>query len=406
MSSRSPQLGGAGRALEGIRVLDLSNLLAGPMATMHLADFGAEVIKVERPGAGDDMRAWGNVRNEIALYFKVLNRNKRMVTLNLSTARGQELARALAARVDVVVEAFRPGAMERWGLGYDVLAAEHPGLVMAHLSGYGRTGPLADRPGFGTIAEAFSGFAAINGFPDRPPLLPPFGLADSVTSIFAAFAIIVALRHRDRAGEGQEIDLALYEGLFTLLGPQVIDYDQLGIVQRRDGAKLPFLAPRGSFRTADGAWVALAGGTQRTFERLVRCLGAEHLLDDARFTDNRRRLEHRDALEDALAEVIARRTLEEVQQAMIEAQAPGGPVLDVEQIFEDPHYAARDNIVVVDDPELGPLRMQNVVPRLSRTPGRVAHAGAGIGADNATVYGELLGLDGAALAELEREGVL
>lgn len=391
--------------LSGIRVLDLSNLLAGPMTGMYLADFGADVIKVEHPEHGDELRRWGNSRNGVGLYWKVLNRNKRLVTLNLSVEAGRVLALRLAEHCDVVIEAFRPGTLDRWGLGYDTLRERNPGIIVAHVSGYGQSGPLSHRPGFGTIAEAFSGYAAVNGYADRPPLLPAFGLADSTTAVFTAFAIMLALRHRDHTGEGQEIDAALYEGLFTLIGPHVVDFDQLGVVQGRQGNRLPFVSPRTTFQTADGHWIAVAGSTQATFERIARGLEISDVIDDPRFADNGLRIRNADALEARLAEAIAARGLDEVLEIFDESAAPGGAALDVSEIFAHPHYAARENVTTVADDELGTIRMQNVVPRLTRSPGAIRHAGLTAGAHNHEIYGGLLGLSESELRELARAGV-
>lgn len=388
-------------------MLDLSNLLAAPMATMYLGDFGAEVIKAEHPIRGDELRRWGNRRGDVGLFFKVLNRNKRLITLDLKAPRGQDLVRRLAAECDVVVESYRPGTLERWGIGYEQLSAINAGLIMLHVSGFGRTGPWSQRPGFGTLAEAFSGYAHITGFPDRPPLLPSFGLGDTSTGVLAAFAVMLTLYHRDLGGgPGQEIDLGLYEGLFTMLGPQVIDYDQLGITQERCGSRLPFVSPRNTYQTADGAWIAIAGSTQGTFERIMRALDCESLLSDPRFADNHRRIENAEALDVELQHAVGEWTLAEVLDVFERMEAPVGPVYDIAQIFEDPHYRARENIVAIPDPELGEVRMQNVVPRLSQTPGRITHAGLRKGAYNLEVYGGLLGLGAEELAGLRAEGVI
>ena len=267
------------------------------MATMYLADFGAEVIKVEHPERGDELRNWGHSKDGVGLYFKVLNRNKKLITLNLGTQRGQELARRLAADVDVVVESYRPGTMERWGLGWEDLRRLNPRLIMMRVTGFGQTGPYRARPGFGTNAEAFSGAASITGYADRPPLLPAFGLGDSTTGIHAALGILVALHHRNvHGGGGQFIDLALYEGLFSLLGPQVIDFDQLGLVQERQGSRLPFIAPRNTYQTSDEQWVATAA-TQSVYERLAAALNAPHLASDARFASNQLRIANADELD-------------------------------------------------------------------------------------------------------------
>lgn len=407
-----PDTSGAGDArrdgpLAGIRVLDLSNLMAAPMATMYLGDFGADVIKTEHPERGDELRNWGRKKDGVGLFFKVANRNKRTITLNLSLPEGQELARKLAARVDVVAENYRPGTMERWGLGWDDLSAINSGLVMARVTGYGQTGPYSQRPGFGTLAEAFSGYAAITGYADRPPLLPAFGLGDASTAIHTAYAIALALLERERnGGTGQYIDIGLYEGLFTLLGPHVIDYDQLGAVQERAGSRIPHVAPRNTYQTADEKWVAIAGATARTFERICEVLEIEDLLDDPRFATNQDRVANVEALDERIQDAIGRLSLDDVLQRFDEALAPVGPAHDVAGIFEDAHYRERGNITAVDDDELGPVRMQSVVPRLSKTPGSIRHAGPPKGAHNEEVYGELLGLGVDELRALHDAGVV
>lgn len=389
-----------------VRVLDLSNLLAAPMATMYLADFGAEVISVEHPSKGDDLRNWGNQREGVGLYFKVLGRNKKMITLNLSLPRGQEIARRLVRDVDVVVENFRPGTLERWGLGWKELSAINEDLIMARVTGYGQTGPYRQRAGFGTNAEAFSGAAYITGYPDRPPLLPSFGLGDSTTAIHAAFGIMVALYHRDvSGGGGQVVDLGLYEGLFTLLGPQVVDYDQLRVVQERAGSRLPFIAPRNSYRTRDGRWIAISA-TQSVFERLAPALGVPEIVDDPRFVTNRLRIAHVDELDAVIADAVAELTFPDLLKRCETSGIAVAPVYSVEDIFGDPHYRERQNIVGVVDEELGEVRMQNVVPRLEKTPGRIEHAGSPKGAHNEEVYGERLGLGEAELQALRIDGVI
>ena len=392
--------------LADIRVLDLSNLIAGPMAAMFLADFGAEVIKVEHPVRPDELRRWGHAKNDVGLYFKMLNRNKKTIGLDLKSDRGRELALSLVERCDVVVEGFRPDTLERWGLGWDVLHEANPELVMLRISGYGQTGAYRRRAGFGSIAEAFAGAAAIIGESDGPPLLAPFPLGDASTAIFGAFGVMVALHNRGRGGGGQVVDLALYEGLFTLLGPQAIDFDQLGYVQKREGSRLPFVSPRNAYETADGAWVALSGSTQATFERLMIGLSLEHVPADPRFADNRGRMVNAAALDAEIQGAIRKLTLERVLAAAEEAEAPIGPVNEIDAIFADPHVRDRGNIARVDDSELGSVRMQNVVPRLTESPGHISHAGAQHRAFNDEVYRGLLGLDEATLAELEAQQIV
>ena len=386
--------------LEGVRVLDISNFLAAPLSSMFLADFGADVIKVERPGRGDEVRYWGNNKNGVGLYYKVLNRGKRSITVDLHTPLGIETVKRLASEVDIVVENYRPGTLEKWGIGYDVLSEINPGLIMVRVTGFGQTGPESSRPGFGTLAEAYAGFAHINGFADRGPLLPAFGLADSTTGLMAAFLASVALHEKRRTGRGQMIDLAIYETLFTLLGPQVVDFDQLGLVQGRNGSRLPFTAPRNTYETRDGRWVSMAGSAQSTFERICRALDVPHLIDEAPFIDNRSRIENAAALDEKLQAAISQFDYDDLFQRFTAASAPVAPVNTVADIFADAHFEARENIASVPDEELGgTLRMQNVAGKLSRTPGRIRHAGPRMGEHNREILIERLGFSEAELAD-------
>jgi crotonobetainyl-CoA:carnitine CoA-transferase CaiB-like acyl-CoA transferase len=391
--------------LDGVRVLDLSNLMAGPMCGMFLADFGAEVIKVEHPGNGDGMRRWGSLKDGIGLFFKMVNRNKKTITLDLHHEAAQDIVRQLAREVDVVIENYRPGTLERWGIGYEHLSAINPKLIMARITGYGQEGPYAQRRTLGTIAEAFSGCVYVSGFKDRQPMLPPFGLGDASTAIMTAYGIVLALYHRDAGqGTGQVIDSALYDGLFTLLGPHVIDYDQLGIIQER--GEIAHVAPRNTYRTKDGRWVVLSGGTGRTFERIVRSLGADDLLDDPRFADNPLRIRNSAPLDERLQEVIGSLTFAELSDRLAETGAPIGAVMNVADIFEDPQYRYRQNIVEVPDADFGAVRMQNAVPHLARTPGQLSHTGGGLGEHTDEVLSALLGLSPADLEQLRAEGAI
>jgi crotonobetainyl-CoA:carnitine CoA-transferase CaiB-like acyl-CoA transferase len=372
------------RPLAGLRILELATIIAGPFAGMLLADFGADVIKVEHP-AGDPARALGNKKNGSALDWKRLARNKRLVALDLHDPEAQATVRRLAATADVVIENFRPGTLERWGLGWDRLSADNPGLVLLRVTGWGQDGPYAPRPGFGSITEAMAGFAAINGDRDGPPLLPPFGLADHLSGLYGAFSILTALRERDRSGRGQVIDLAIYESLFSILGSMVIDYDQLGFVQERMGNRVHYSAPRNVYRTADDEWVALSGSTPNTARRVFTVIGRPELADDPRFLDNAARLAHADELDALVAEWIGAHPLDEVLTRFEQAEVALAPVQAMDRIFTDPHFLAREAIVSVPDPELGPIRMQGVFPKLTRTPGRIAWAGRRRDADRAAV---------------------
>jgi crotonobetainyl-CoA:carnitine CoA-transferase CaiB-like acyl-CoA transferase len=379
-------------ALAGTKVVDISNFLAAPLCSMFLADFGADVIKVERPGLGDEVRRWGEVKNGVGLYYKAVNRGKQSVTADLRTAFGVEVVKRLVAQADVLVENYRTGTIEKWGLGPDVLSAINPGLIIVRITGFGQTGPNRRRPGFGTIAEAYAGYVHISGEPDRPPLLPGFGLADSTTGLMAAYLTSVALHDKRRSGRGQVIDLALYETLLTLLGPQVVNYDQLGIIQERAGSRLPFTAPRNIYRTRDGKFISVGGSAQSIFERICAALEIPQLPSDPRFVDNRARLANVDALDAALQEAIGRFDRDELTRRFVELEAAISPVNDVRDVIEDPHVQSRENIVALDDEELGaPLRMQNVVGKLSRTPGAIRHTGPRLGEHNRAVLVEQLG---------------
>jgi crotonobetainyl-CoA:carnitine CoA-transferase CaiB-like acyl-CoA transferase len=386
--------------LSGTKVVDISNFLAAPMASMFLADFGADVIKVERPQAGDEVRRWGEVKDGVGLYYKAVNRGKRSVTADLRTPFGVEVVKRLVRDADILVENYRPGTLEKWNLGPDVLLEVNPALIIVRVTGFGQTGPNRRRPGFGTIAEAYSGYVYISGEPKGPPLLPGFGLADSTTGLMAAYLASVALHEKRRSGKGQVIDLALYETLLTLLGPQVVNYDQLGLIQERAGSRLPFTAPRNIYRTRDGKFISVGGSAQSIFERLCVALEIPDLPQDERFRDNRARLANVDALDEALQQAISRFDRDELMRRFIELEAAISPVNNVEDVLNDPHVVERGNIVSVDDEELGaPLRMQNVVGKLSRTPGQIRHTGPALGAHNREVLVDMLGFSEEELAQ-------
>ena len=384
--------------LDGVKVVDIANFLAGPIASMFLADFGADVVKVERPGTGDELRFWGNDKDGVGLMYKMVNRNKRSVTADLRTPLGVEIVKRLISDADIVIENYRKGTLERWGLGYDVLSEINPGLIMLRVTGFGQTGPNSHRPGFGTLAEGYSGYAYITGYPDRPPLLPGFGLADDSAGLMGAFLAMVALQYKNRSSKGQVIDMAIYEPLFTLLGPQVVDFDQLGLVQERNGSRLPFTAPRNTYRTKDDKWGSISGSAQSTFERMCEALKVTELVRDPRFLDNRLRIHNAIALDEALQAAIEKFDRDGLIDLFDEFDAAAAPCNSIAEIFKDPHYKARENIVSVEDEELGgPIRMQNVVGKLSRTPGAIRHAGPKLGSSNRSILIERLGFDEAEL---------
>ena len=377
--------------LAGIRVLDIATLGAGPWLATRLADFGADVIKVEHPAKGDPMRLLGWFDDDVPLWWKVDSRNKRSMTLDLKTPEGQRIVRELAKDVDFLVENFRPGTLEGWNLSYEELSSENPGLILIRVTGWGQDGPYAGRPGFGTLAEAFSGWAHLNGFPEGPPTLPPMGLGDAVASILGAFAALVALRERDTSdsGQGQIVDLAIYESLFSLIGMQVIVNDRLGIIPRRTGNEIPFVVPRNVYVTLDGRYVALAASTPSIFERVARAIGRPELASDPRFVDNRSRIANREELDGIIGAWIAERTLEDVLETFDRYEAAIAPVYDIGQIMDDEHYRARGVVVTVDDPDLGPTRTADVFPRFSRTPGAVRHLGPAPGSSSDEILTDL-----------------
>ena len=400
MLDSTPHTGDRRSALDGIRVVELANFISGPFIGMQLADYGADVIKIEHPLRGDGLRGWGNLKNNVGLYHKVLNRNKRSVSADLGTSLGVEIVRRLCARADVVIENFRPGTLEEWGLGYDELSPINPGLVLVRVSGFGQTGPYRERSGFGSLAEAMTGFAYTNGFADRPPLLPSFAMADTTTGLAGAFLALAALQaRRNNGGRGQVVDLPIYEPMLSLMGAQIVDYDQLGIVQQRQGSRLPLVSPRNTFRTSDGGWIALSGGAHAVFQRLCAALDVPELAQDPRFSDNRKRLENADAIEQALQNAIGKFTLDDVAARLREHDAPGAPVCSVADMFDDPHIQARSNIAKVFDEELqDSIQMPNVIGRFSETPGSVRHSAPTLGSSNRAVLMVELGFSQGELA--------
>ncbi|MFF7749953.1 CaiB/BaiF CoA transferase family protein [Streptomyces sp. NPDC007971] len=393
------------RPLDGLRVLDLATLFAGPMAATLLGDFGAEVIKVEHPDRPDPSRGHGPAKHGVGLWWKVLGRNKRAITLDLSKPGGRATLLRLAATADVVIENFRPGTLEKWELGWAELSAANPRMVLARVTAFGQFGPYAHRPGFGTLAEAMSGFAALTGEPDAPPTLPPFGLADSVAALATAYAVLTALAARDRTGAGQVVDMAIIEPILAVLGPQPTWYDQLGHVQERTGNRSANNAPRNTYRTADGRWVAVSTSAQSVAERVIRLVGRAELIEEPWFATGAERAAHADVLDEAVGSWIAARTRAEVLAAFERAEAAVAPVQDVRDVMADPQYRALDTVTTVADPELGPLRMQNVLFRLSATPGTIRWAGRPHGADTDAVLTEL-GLTPARLRALRAEGAV
>ena len=390
--------------LDGIQVLDLTRLVAGGMLGMLLGDFGAEVIKVEQPGVGDPLRTWK--LNGRSFWWQVYGRNKRTITLNLKSEGGQKLLKRLVERSDLLLENFIPGTMERLGFGWEKLHKWNSKLVLVRVSGWGQTGPKAKRPGFGTLVEAASGFAMMNGEGDGPPIVPAFPLADMVTALAASNAAMYALYHREHvSGEGQEIDASLFECLFTLLGPMAAEYEAFDAIRVRQGSKSFFSAPRGTYQTSDGAWVAVSASTPKMAKTFLIAYGLESLLENHRFATNEARVQNGKALDAHINEAIGSKTLEENLRIIEENHITAAPVQSIADIERDPHWQARQLTTQVEY-DGGTLRMQNVFPHLMETPGKIRWAGKQMGADNQAIYCEKLGLSHDELDRLQEAGII
>jgi crotonobetainyl-CoA:carnitine CoA-transferase CaiB-like acyl-CoA transferase len=392
---------------EGIRVLDLATVMAGPVAATLLADFGADVIKVEEPTRGDTIRGLGGGAGA-ELFWLQEGRNKRCITLNLRHREGQDLLARLAAGADVLIESFRPGTMEAWNLGPDRLCAENPRLVYLRLSGYGQTGPYRERGAFDRVAAAFSGVTYATGDPDRPPMRSGYALADYMSAAYNAFAVAMVLYHRDAQGDGrgQVIDLALYEPLLRASEASTVVFDRFGVVRERTGNRHAAAVPSGLYDTNDGAFVVLFAAPDHLFQRLCAAIGRPDLASDPRYANAGVRRKHAEAIEAEIAAWMSERSSAEAIERLLEARVPASKVNSIADVFADPQVAARENLTPVPDGKGGEVRMVGVLPKLSRTPGRIRHAGRPLGADNEEVYGELVGLEPAAIRALRARGIV
>jgi succinyl-CoA---D-citramalate CoA-transferase len=400
---REPRPAGA---LAGLRVLDLGNMIAGPFCARVLGDFGADVIKVEQPGGGDPVRRWRSRYRGHSLLWKTLNRNKRAVTLDLHTEEGQAIARRLYAVSDIVVENFRPGVLERWGLGYAHAQDVNPRVIMVRISGFGQSGPYRARAGFGGVAEAMAGMRFLTGYPDRPPTRVGFALADTVAGLYGAFAAVAAVYERGISGRGQEIDVALTEATFSLLDDLLAAYQKLGDVATRHGTGLPGVAPSNIYPTSDGQYIVIGANNDNVFRRLATLMNRADWLADPDLAHDDGRGRRQTELDAAVAAWTAQFDLRTLNDLLAEHGVPAGPVYDMAGVAADPQFRARGAIVELDDPDVGPLAQPGVVPVMSRTPGRITWAGARQGQHNADVYGGLLGLGGADLDRLRSHGVI
>jgi len=395
------------RALAGLTVLDLATFVAAPFCSTLLAEFGADVIKVEQPGVGDDLRRLGTPAGPgVSYWWLAESRNKKSVTCNLRVPDGQALVRRLVAGADIVTENFRPGTLERWGLGDDTLRAVNPGLVLVRISAFGQTGPYADRPGFGRIAAAMSGISYLSGYPDRPPVSPGTPtIPDYLAGVIGAFGAMVALEHRRRTGEGQVVDVGLYEPMLRMLDELVPVYGATGHVRERIGSGTEYVVPHNHYQARDGRWVAIACTNQRMFERLVEAMAAPELL--ARYPTMGDRVRDRETVDARVQAWVGSLPADDVLRKLAAAQVPGSLVHSVRDLFADPHIMARENIVAWPSPLGGLLHVAGVVPKLSRTPGAIDRLGSVCpGEHNEEIYGRRLGLTPAALDDLRARGVI
>jgi crotonobetainyl-CoA:carnitine CoA-transferase CaiB-like acyl-CoA transferase len=394
------------KALSDLRVLELGQLLAGPFAGSLFAGYGAEVIKVEPPVTGDPMRGWRKLHDGTSLWWYSLARNKKSVTLDLRKPRAVDILKQLVAKCDVLIENFRPGRMEEWGLGYDVLSRENPGLVMVRISGWGQTGPYAGRPGFASVAEGVGGLRYIVGDPDRPPVRTGLSIGDSLAGLHAVTGALIALHHRERSGQGQVVDTAIYESVFNMMESTLPEFDRGGHVRERSGARLPGIVPSNSYRCGDGKFVIIGGNGDSIFQRLMRAVGRDDLARDPRVASNPGRVVHEAEIDAAIEAFTSTRPYEEVERALQQAEVPAGPIYSIAEIASDPQYLAREMFHQVALPDGTPLRVPAQVPKLSRTPGQTEWAGPTLGEHNDSIYRELLGLSTDQLAELVRDKVI
>ena len=394
-------------ALDGLRVVETGVLLAGPFCGQLLGDFGAEVIKVEQPGVGDPMREWGRERSGgLSLWWPVVARNKKSITLNLREPRGQDLVRRLVASSDILLENFRPGTLERWGLGYEELSAINPRLILVRVTGFGQTGPYAARPGYGSVGEAMGGLRYVVGDPDSPPSRMGISIGDTLAATFACVGTLAALHARERTGRGQVVDSAIYEAVLGVMESLIPEYAATGYVRERTGAIIPNVAPSNVYPTADGQMVIIAANQDTVFARLTEAMGRPDMATDERYATHMARGARQTELDELIADWSAGLDAAELNEILLHHGVPTGEIYRAPDMLRDPHFAAREAIVRLTHPELGELPMQNVVPKLSDTPGRVRWPGPDLGAHNEEILGGLLGLDTAELADLATAGIV
>jgi formyl-CoA transferase len=391
--------------LAGVRVLELGSLIAGPFCAKTLGDFGAEVIKIEPPGEGDPLRKWRKIRNGTSLWWHVQSRNKKSVTCDLRKPEGQEIVRRLARRAQIVVENFRPGALEKWNLGWDTLSRDNPRLILVRISGYGQTGPYRERPGFGAIGEAMGGLRHVTGFPGRPPVRPNLSIGDTIASLHGVMGALLALREAEKSGKGQVVDVALYESVFNCSESILPEYDAAGYVRERSGSTLPGIAPSNLYPCKDGSYVLIAGNADSLYKRLMTAIGRVDLRDDPALARNDGRAAQMERIDEAISKWTLQRTQRQVLDEMEKAEVPAGKIYTAADIAADPHYAARGMIekIVASDGE--PLKVPGIVPKLSATPGAIRSQAPKLGEHTSEVLKEI-GYSNAAIEELRKKQIL
>ena len=393
--------------LTGLKIIDVSSVIAAPFAACLLGDMGAEVIKVELPGTGDATRGLGPWKGEESLRWPGLSRNKRSLTLDIRTEEGKEIFKELVRTSDAVIENFRPGTLEKWGLGYEVLKEVNPNIVLTRQSGYGQTGPYAEKAGFGTPCTAFSGYTYLQGFSDRPPVSPAFSLLDYVSGVFVAFGTVSALYHRDKNNaEGQVVELGLYEAMFRMMEFLIAEYDQLGKVRERSPMLAGHSSPAGTYQTKDGKWVVLVCSTEKTWIRLAESMGRADLIDDPRYKTNMERMQNDEDLQKIVKAFIGSLNNDELIEKMDTDGVPISPILSIEDIFNNPQYMARENILEVEHPRLGSVKVPGIVPKFSATPGRIRHRAPELGEHNEEILKNEIGLTEKQIEQLYEKGVI
>ncbi|MCP8971073.1 CaiB/BaiF CoA transferase family protein [Ectobacillus ponti] len=396
------------KALAGLKVLEMGQLIAGPSAGRLFAEFGAEVVKVESPKHGDPIRSWRVVENGTSLWWHVQARNKKSIALDLREPAGQDIIRRLAAEVDIIIENFRPGTMEKWGIGYEELRAINPRIIMVRISGYGQDGPYRDKPGFGSIGEAMGGLRYLTGYPDRPPTRVGVSIGDSIASLYAVTGAMMAVYHRDvkGTGEGQCVDVALYEAVFSMMESLLPEYDRTGSIRERTGSTLPGITPSNTYVCRDGKYVVIGANGDGIFKRLMVLIGKPELAEDLRFHNNAARSQHAELLDALIEEWTKERSLEEALAALDGAKVPAGPIYSIADIAADPHYAARDMLCEIEVEGIGRLKVPGIVPKLSVTPGTLEWSGPKLGQHTEEVLTGLLGMSGQDVQQLQQKGIV